>query len=71
MSPPTGLFRHPFVTQFVTGIEKRRLTRGVRNAVSRCGGNVWESNPPEPPKAPPSGFEDRASHQAQSAPKRM
>ncbi len=50
------------------GSEKRRLTRGVRDAVSRCGGSVWESNPPEPPKAPPSGFEDRASHQAKSAP---
>ena len=32
------------------------------------GGSVWESNPPELPKAPPIGFEDRASHQAQSAP---
>ena len=55
-------------TRFVTGIEKRRFTLVVRNAVSRCGGSVWESNPPEPPKAPPSGFEDRASHQAKSAP---
>ena len=50
-------YAHRAVTpyQFVTRIEKRRLTRGVRSAVSRCGGSVWESNPPEPPKAPPIG----------------
>lgn len=33
-----------------------------------AGGSVWGSNPPEPPKASPDGFEDRAGHQAQSAP---
>ncbi len=39
---------------------------GVRNAVSRCGGSVWESNPPEPPKAPPSGFEGQSGVSASS-----
>ncbi len=32
------------------------------------GGSVWELNPPEPPQAPPNGFEDRAGHQTRSAP---
>ncbi len=57
--PPVFSVTH-IVTQSGTGSEKRRLTRGVRNAVSRCGGSVWESNPPEPPKAPPSGFEGQS-----------
>ncbi len=68
--PYTCFCGDPLVTQFC-GIEERRLTRGVRNAVGRCGGSVWESNPPEPPKAPLNGFEDRAGHQTKSAPSRV
>ena len=52
--PPTGLFRDPFVTQFVTGKRNTAPRLSVRDAVSRCGGSAWESNPPEPPKAPPA-----------------
>jgi len=68
VNPPTGFFCHPFVTQFVTGKRKTAPRAAVRNAVSRCGGSAWESNPPKPPKAPSNGFEDRTGHQARSAP---
>lgn len=43
----------------------REFPRGLNTG---SGGSVWESNPPETLLTPHTGFEDQASHQAQSAP---
>ncbi len=61
--PPTT----PVLYNFSTVGGREPLTHQTRSERLN-GGDVWESNPPEPPKAPPNGFEDRASHQAKSAP---
>jgi len=45
--------------------------RNTAAHATRRGGNVWESNPPNPTSSGRSGFEDRESHQAPSAPKRL
>ena len=73
MRAPRSRFHHgTWDDRSLPQFDARRLARRVMGMLRRLkggsGGSVWESNPPEPPKAPPSGFEDRASHQAKSAP---
>jgi len=54
---------HPFDTlippraSIASAIEWMECDSGHPAPETYVGGSVWESNPPEPPKAPPSGFE--------------